>query len=345
MSMSTSRVAKWDNTKAILIFLVVFGHAITSFLKEGEIIQSVFLWITAFHMPLFMFVTGLFSKSFVKAPKLNSQKIASYVLLYFFMKLLIHITLILVRGKGSFKWISESGTPWYIFVTAVFMVVTYLLKNFNPKKVLAVAVLVSLTVGYINEIGDTFMLSRIFVYYPYFFLGYMLDRDKLLKITSKPWVKLTSALVLAAFTFAVFYLGDSVYNIRYVMTGNNAYSEFGADWAPFGLLLRIICYLMSTAVSFAVLVLIPNVNIPVLTKIGAKTLNVYALHRPVLYILQYTVMTPFMMDLAPEVSLLILLGGSLVITFVLSLKPFDYILWPCTNCHKWFAPIKKWLEK
>ncbi len=345
MSMSISRVAKWDNTKAILIFLVVFGHAITSFLKEGEIIQSVFLWITAFHMPLFMFVTGLFSKSFVKAPKLNSQKIASYVLLYFFMKLLIHITLILVRGKGSFKWISESGTPWYIFVTAVFMVVTYLLRDFNPKKVFAVTILVSLTVGYINEIGDTFMLSRIFVYYPYFFLGYMLDRDKLLKITSKPWVKVASALVIAVFTFVMFYFIEDIFSLRYVMTGNNAYSEFGADWAPYGIFLRIGCYIMSSVVSFAFLSLVPNVNIPVISKIGAKTLNVYALHRPVLYVLQYTVMVPFMMDLSQKVSLLLLFGGSLIITFVLSLKPFDYILWPCTNWHKWFAPIKKWLKK
>ena len=339
------RVTKWDNTKAILIFLVVLGHALTSFLKQDEVIRSLFLWITAFHMPLFMFVTGLFSKSFVKAPKFNSQKIASYVLLYFFMKLLIHITMLSLRGRGSFRWISESGTPWYIFVTAVFMVLTYLLKSFNPKKVLAVAVLASLTVGYINEIGDTFMLSRIFVYYPYFFLGYMLDREKLLEITQKWWIKLSSAVILVGFTIAVFSLGDNIYSLRYVMTGNNAYSEFGADWAPFGLLLRIGCYTLSSLVSFAFLSIIPNRNLAVISKIGAKTLNVYALHRPVLYILQYTVMTPFMKGMAPWLIILLLFSGSAVITFLLSLKPFDYILWPCTNCHKWFAPIKKWLQK
>ena len=129
-----NRVAKWDNAKAILIFLVVFGHSIITFI-DNELMRSVFLWITAFHMPLFMFLTGLFSKSFVRSEKFRGDKIASYVLLYFFMKLLIHISLGFVRSWGTFRWTSEGGTPWYIFVTAVFMTVAFLLKKFNPKKI------------------------------------------------------------------------------------------------------------------------------------------------------------------------------------------------------------------
>lgn len=345
MSSAVARVAKWDNTKAILIFLVVFGHGITSYVQDSEIIRSTFIWITAFHMPLFMFLTGLFSKSFVRAPKFNSQKIASFVLLYFFMKLLIYVTLGVVRSWGTFRWTSEGGTPWYIFVTAVFLIVTRLLRNFNPKKVFVLTVAVALTVGYISEIGDDFMLSRIFVYYPYFFLGYLLDRDKLLGVVNKPWAKIVSVVVLVIFTAAVFYLGDSIYSIRYVLTGNNPYSEFGADWKPFGIFLRVGCYVASSAVGFSVLSLMPTKRIPIITKIGANTLTVYALHRPVLYVLQYTVMVPFMSDISANIMLLILFVGCAVLTYVLSLKPFSYVLWPCTNCHKWFAPIKKWLTK
>lgn len=345
MSSMSSRVAKWDNTKAILIFLVVFGHAITSFIGNSEVIRSVFLWITAFHMPLFMFLTGLFSKSFANAPKFNYMKIASYVLLYFFMKLTIYLTLGIVRSFGSFRWISEGGVPWYIFVTAVFMSITYLLKRFNHKKVLVIAFALALLAGYIKEIGDTFMLSRIFVYYPYFFLGFMADRDKLLEFTSKIYVKISALAVIGLFTFAVFYLGDSIFSIRYVLTGNNPYSEFGADWAPFGILLRVGCYIVSSVVSLAVLSIVPVKNVPVLTKIGSKTLNVYALHRQVQYAFQFTLMVPLMAVLPEELILPVFFIISLVLTFVLSLKPFDYVLYPCTKCGVWLNSILNWLKK
>lgn len=345
MNTLKARVAKWDNAKAILIFLVVFGHAITPFISEGEVIRSVFLWITAFHMPLFMFLTGLFSKSFVNAPKFNYMKIASYVLLYFFMKLTVYLTLGIVRSWGHFRWTSEGGVPWYIFVTAVFMTLTYLIKRFNHKKVLVVAFVLALAVGFIKEIGDTFMLSRIFVYYPYFFLGYMLDRDKLLSFTSKISVRICSLVFLAVFTFAVFYLGDSIFSIRYVLTGNNPYSEFGADWAPFGVLLRIGCYIVSSMVSLSVLSIVPIRKVPVLTKVGSKTLTVYALHRQAQYAFQYTFMVPLMAVLPQNMILPAFFGISLVLTFVLSLKPFDYILYPCTKCEKWLNPVVNWFKK
>ena len=345
MSNTHSRVAKWDNAKAILIFLVVFGHSFTFLLSDNEIIRCVFLWITAFHMPLFMFLTGLFSKSFVNAPKFGYMKIASYVLLYFFMKLTIYLTVLFARGYATFYWISENGVPWYILVTAVFMSITYLLKRFNHKKILVIALVLALLVGYIKEIGDTFMLSRIFVYYPYFFLGFMLDREKLLKFTSKVYVRIASLVIIAAFTFAIFYLGDNIFSIRYALTGNNAYSEFGADWAPFGILLRAGCYTVSSVVSLAVLSIVPVKNVPVLTKIGSKTLTVYALHRQFQYVFQYTFMVPLLAVLPENLLLPVLFVISLVLTFVLSLKPFDYILYPCTKCDKWLKPALKWLKK
>lgn len=345
MSNLNTRVAKWDNTKAILIFLVVLGHAITAFISDNEVTRSVFLWITAFHMPLFMFLTGLFSKSFVNAPKFNYNKIVSYVLLYFFMKLTIHLTLGIVRSWGKFRWTSEGGTPWYIFVTAVFMVLTYLLKNFNHKKVFIISIILALTVGYINEIGDTFMLSRIFVYYPYFFLGYMLDREKLLAFISKKSVRFISLAILVLFTIVIFALGDNIFSIRYALTGNNPYSEFGADWAPFGILLRMGCYTVSSLVGLSVLSLVPIKRIPVITRIGSKTLSVYALHRQVLYAFEYTLMVPMVALLPQNLILPALLLISALLTYVLSLKPFDYVLYPCTKCDRWLDPLTKWLAK
>ena len=54
--MGKTRIAYWDNLKGILIALVVLGHTGTAL---GDKWLSV---IYAFHMPLFVFVSGYFSR-------------------------------------------------------------------------------------------------------------------------------------------------------------------------------------------------------------------------------------------------------------------------------------------
>ena len=345
MSNLQSRVAKWDNTKAFLMILVVLGHAIATYIDEIGILSNFFIWLTVFHMPLFMFLTGLFSKSFVNAPRFNGYKIISYVFLYYFIKVTIHFTLLICRGKGNFTLFSEKGTPWYILATAVFMSFTYAVKKLKPANVFIVSVSLSLFIGYADTIGDGLILSRLFTYYPYFFLGYMLDREKLMGIINKKGVRIVSLAVLVIYTFAIFAVGDKLLSLRYVLSGNNPYSEFGADWYPFGAALRFGCYILSSVTGFAVLSVMPNVRIPVFTNIGAKTLTVYSLHRQILYVLQYTVIVPLMAKLSDVSMVLIFVAGSVLISAVLSLKPFEYILYPCTKCNKWINPIIKWLKK
>ncbi len=345
MGVMQSRIAKWDNTKAFLMILVVLGHALSAYIQDSQFLSNVYLWLTVFHMPLFMFLTGLFSKSFVNAPRFNVNKIAVYMLVFYFIKITIHITLILCRGKGSFSFLTEKGTPWYIFVTAVFMSFTYVIKDFNRKKVLLISLLVSLAVGYVGEIGDMLTLSKMFTFYPYFFLGYMLKGDKLLCFISKKYIQAVSWGVLVIFTLGIFTVGDKLFSLRYVFSGNNPYVEFGADWYPFGALLRLGCYIFSSVIGFAVLSVMPNRRIPLFTNIGSKTLTVYSLHRQVLYVLQYTVL-PFAVSAMSDLWLgLVIFAGSVVISIVLSLKPFDYLLYPCTKCEKWLSPTVKWLKK
>lgn len=52
----------FDNIKGILILLVVFGHAIKPFMDANEIAKLLYCFIYFFHMPLFVFISGYFSK-------------------------------------------------------------------------------------------------------------------------------------------------------------------------------------------------------------------------------------------------------------------------------------------
>lgn len=62
----------WDNMKGLLISLVVMGHFIQVYFEKcvwGDnyyFLQTVLCFIYYFHMPLFIFVSGYFSKNVEK---------------------------------------------------------------------------------------------------------------------------------------------------------------------------------------------------------------------------------------------------------------------------------------
>ena len=151
--------------------------------------------------------------------------------------------------------------------------------------------------------------------------------------------------VLVIYTVCIFVLGDKMLSLRYVLSGNNPYVEYGADWYPFGAMLRLGCYFLSSAIGFAVLSIMPNKHLPVFTNIGTKTLTVYSLHRQVLYVLHYTVLTSLTAKVSDLCAVLIFVAGSVLISVVLSLKPFEYILYPFIKCDKWLGIVVKWFKK
>ena len=56
----SNRIALWDNLKFILITFVVAGHFADEIMDYSSIYSSIFLFIYAFHMPLFIFISGYF---------------------------------------------------------------------------------------------------------------------------------------------------------------------------------------------------------------------------------------------------------------------------------------------
>lgn len=64
--MDNKRDAKWDNVKLILIILVVVGHVADYYMSKSTIMYIIRFYIYIFHMPAFLFVSGLFSKRVVR---------------------------------------------------------------------------------------------------------------------------------------------------------------------------------------------------------------------------------------------------------------------------------------
>ena len=60
--MQTKRITYLDIAKCIAIFLVLWGHAITQLMNHEVTDNRCYMFIYAFHMPLFMTMSGFFAK-------------------------------------------------------------------------------------------------------------------------------------------------------------------------------------------------------------------------------------------------------------------------------------------
>jgi len=273
------RVAKWDNTKFILIWLVVIGHFAQYYTGKSESMQSLFIFLYLFHMPAFIFITGLFGKRVIKEHLYN--KVINYFVIYFFMKALIYLTRFVLGENPSFKLLTEGGVPWFIFAIAVYYLITMFIKCCNPKAVLFVSLSLALFAGYDNSIGDYLMLSRIIVFYPFFYMGYILDKDKVKEFLEIKHIKILSLCSLLIIAFICVKYIDIVYGIRPLITGRWPYSKLALP--EYGVILRLLYYVVSSIMVIAFISIIPDGRF-YFTDMGTRTLQVYVLHRPIIYI-------------------------------------------------------------
>lgn len=276
-----TRSQKWDILKFIMIFLVVLGHAADYYTAAYESMRSLFLFIYTFHMPVFIFVSGLFSKRTVDEKRID--KMFGYLIIYFLLKLYPFCYRNLAGQDVGINFFTESGVPWFMLALFWFNLFTIIIKKAPFKIVLPLSILVSCLVGYTTAVGDFLALSRTVVYYPFFYIGYCLDRQKVESFCDRKALKIVSAVILILFAVLVFAAGDNIYWLRPLITGRNPFSMFG-EYAQFGFMIRMVYYFAVVLIGLSLIVIIPNKTpFGLLAKLGQRTLAVYGLHYIVFY--------------------------------------------------------------
>lgn len=313
--MEKERTKIWDNLKFFLITLVVMGHFVNDYI-EATSFKSIFLFIHTFHMPLFFFISGLFHKN------INiRKKVFDFVSIGYLSKIFIFVTIVFIcRRETNFYLLSEGGLPWFMFSLALFVLVTYLLRDADYKKVLFFAILLGCFVNYDQKLGDFLVLSRTLVFFPFYYLGSILDRKKIESLAKNKYLKITSIIIILIWIFICIYKIDLVYVLRPIFTGKNAFSD---EIYPYGFLYRIICYTLTVIISFALICVTPNKKIPIISEYGKRTIQVYFWHRPILYIFTYVFHLNTILCATASGKLLFLLI-SIILTFILSTNIFSF---------------------
>lgn len=318
-----SRMPKWDNLKGLLILLVVIGHFIQDGAQEQklQIFRILFPAIYSFHIPLFIFITGLFYKR-SRNEKLKTDRIWYYLVLYILMKALLLLVKRVLTGEGSFRLLTEDGTPWYMFAMAVYLWLGYLVRYRKPQLILPMALMLGILAGYDKSIGDYLVLSRILVFAPFFFLGYYLEPEKLTGKMERTSCKVIAAVVLGLLVlYCIVYVEDA-YTYRSLMTGRNAYASCTKipDCSGWN---RLLLYGVTLLAGGAVAVCMPNRSLPLLTTIGQRSLAVYFWHRPVLYILDHYEVGNWIRQWGIRKYQVIWIGAGVLLTVICSLRIFE----------------------
>lgn len=424
------RNLKLDNAKGILITLVVIGHMLLPIQGTTRGVTNFFYMIYAFHMPAFVFISGLLAQRiYIRVPKqahapaencaqrhphhatnvsatqqvttvghFNGHRWCSTLWLYLLFQFILFFSEIPAYGRTTRfpDFLHTSGAPWYLLA----LLLWYLMIPFFagcrgkvlplrpacsnrrhqpserraqsdeglqagraqrgiPCSLIAWILLTGLSLagGYLASgalagIGDFLALDRVIAFAPFFFAGYFIGPERLMKFlgvqqesvaapkratsrrrssegTSKRAdrgiVLLLMALGLLCFALIGTQTFDRLLPYRNVVYGA-WYYRFHPEQNPAAFpgalssqlwLIRLAWFLVSGLMSFTLLALMPNRQIPLLTTIGQRTLQIYILHRPIRDLL---LASGFITAAGPENSLhvLLLIALSLLMTLVLS---------------------------
>lgn len=311
------RIFIWDNLKFILIFLVVLGHFVDFHTGSSLNMKRIFLYIYIFHMPLFIFISGLFSKKTINEKRY--KKIFEYFVLYLGMKILFFVIDLIIEQDVTMRLFSEGGLPWFILAIMWFHLLTIFLKKLEPKYLLTISIILACFIGYDSSIADTFALSRTIVYYPFFLCGYYLDPAKVVDFCKQRKIQILSIIFIIITVILCFFLIKSIYQVRPLLTGRNPFYKLG-KYAAYGCILRFLYYIGVSLFIISIISLTPTKE-TIASNLGQRSIQVYVLHFPIIKIF-YKVLNGNQI-LKATGTYMTLVQIALLLTIFLSLKIFE----------------------
>ncbi|MDC3417324.1 acyltransferase family protein [Aquibacillus salsiterrae] len=313
-----------DNAKVVLIFFVVFGHVIQPFKAELKEIEVLYNWIYFFHMPAFILLSGLFAKGIADKgylAKLFKRLIIPYVVFHFFYTLYYYLS----TGADGWEWtvLNPQWSLWFLLSLFFWHLMIIVFKKIPTSLSVIIAIEIGLIAGFINEIGYTLSLSRTFVFFPFFLIGYFLT-DKHLLALKRTWIKGLAILILTSVAVGLF-LAPS-FPPEWILA-TTSYEQLNA--AGVGALARFAFYILSILMIGSVIAWVPETSNR-FTHIGQKTMYVYLLHGVFIYLFRSNNM--FKIDNVIDLFGLGLISFGIVL--LLSSKPVRMITEPLVEA-KW----------
>jgi len=302
----------FDNAKFILIVFVVFGHLLRSFIEENEVIYSLYKVIYTFHMPAFILVSGFFAKGFGKKGyvlKIAKKLILPYLVFQTIYSLFYYF--LYQKPELSINPLDPHWSLWFLISLFFWNIMLYVFARFQWKYSLTITLMIALVIGFADSISNFLSLSRTFVFFPLFLLGYYLKREHFYKLLHGKFK--ISACTVFLIVFAGFYLFP---DLEYEwLLGSKPYAEMGVDSIT-AMFIRLAVYILSIIMMASFFALVPTKRY-FFTNLGRNSLYVYLLHGFFIRLFRVSDVKDYFSDVE---SFLLLAGISLLLTLILSSK-------------------------
>lgn len=181
MTIKTKRIAYLDIAKCVAIFLVLWGHAITQLMNHEVTDNRFYMLIYAFHMPLFMTMSGFFASRSMKMSliELFKKKFKQLIIpaLSFGVLWYIHDAIVGARMLSLKSFIHlEAEAYWFLKSLFFAYLIVYVTHRFTAKwggvKRAFASIIVCLIFLFAQRYNVTFFKMGSML--PFFYLGMLL---------------------------------------------------------------------------------------------------------------------------------------------------------------------------
>jgi fucose 4-O-acetylase-like acetyltransferase len=266
-----------DALKGAGILLVVLGHMIERPSGQSVLLQTLYTDIYAFHMPLFVFLSGIFARETLKSR--DYQKIAWTLFFPLMVFQVIYLGAAQLTGWYSYSPLTPYWLLWFI---ASLIAWRLLLPLFASPVGLSLALLGAIFVGYDDAVGYALSAARTIYFLPFFVLGHLYG-SQLVALAGRYRLAFSCLFGLSMLMVTVWWLNGLDGSM---LTGSHDYDSARpfAAYPGFGRLL-LLSLSMVAAMGFCALI---SDRATILAWFGKRSMSIYLLHGLVVMFLTST---------------------------------------------------------
>lgn len=264
----------FDNTKFLLIFLVAAVHLCAVVRSEvGSIycVDLLMLIACSFHMPLFMFISGYFSKNIEKQRLKATDIFAAYILI----QLLFAVYYLVVRNQSItfLSLVAPAFSMWYLLDLGI---LKFMLPDLvKMKYLMAISIFISLFAMTSNPDGSfEKAMVKLAANMVYFVLGYFTKAEHIEKIRQANKLVYVLLLVVGISSFLILDKTGifSLNYLRMLMLRNKSILELG--FGAIGIFWYAYVIVIALIMGISILGMMPKRKC-FLTAFGKNTMTIY----------------------------------------------------------------------
>lgn len=261
----------FDNLKAVMLFLVAIGHILDPLIVEQtSLYRYLMQYIYLFHMPMFAFITGYFSKDVEKA---KNHAVKKALIPYLFWQSLYLLTaLIFIRlglatyNTNVFKLsLLLPSSPLY-YLLCVFMWKSFLKDIVSLRHPIYFSIFAGVLISLVFDPAFHIGWGACFSLLVFFILGFYCTTERIESIRRIP--RSISVLILLLAVIPATMLPYSFRNVRFT------YASVGLHFYE-GIFYRILFYGIAVLMIIAFINLFPERK-AFFSRIGTNAILVYA---------------------------------------------------------------------